>query len=222
MRREHALPYARACPGKGGHKKRPRVAASAYDAGPPAPSHSNAGSPDMSRIMHNMRAILSVSDKTGLVEFAPGLAARGVQLISTGGTAKALADAGLPVDERLRRDGVSRDDGRPGQDAPPGGPRRHTRPAPSRRRSRGHSRPGHRAYRSRRRQPLSVRKAAARIPETPFDELVEQIDIGGRRLLRAAAKNFRDVLVVVDPADYPRVLEELGGPADRRSRSASS
>src|SRR3954463_5119405 len=44
-----------------------------------------------------MRAILSVSDKAGLVEFARGLSARGVQLISTGGTAKALADAGLPV-----------------------------------------------------------------------------------------------------------------------------
>ena len=58
-------------------------------------------------------------------------------------------------------------------------------------------------------------KAAAN-PETPFDELVEEIDIGGPSLLRAAAKNFRDVLVVVDPADYPRLLEELardGGPS---------
>jgi phosphoribosylaminoimidazolecarboxamide formyltransferase/IMP cyclohydrolase len=57
-------------------------------------------------------------------------------------------------------------------------------------------------------------KAAAN-PETPFDELVEQIDIGGPSLLRAAGKNFRDVMVVVDPADYPRVLEQLerpGGP----------
>ena len=49
-------------------------------------------------------------------------------------------------------------------------------------------------------------------PDTPFDELVEEIDIGGPSLLRAAAKNFRDVLVVVDPADYPRVLEELARP----------
>ena len=58
-------------------------------------------------------------------------------------------------------------------------------------------------------------KAAAN-PETPFDDLVEEIDIGGPSLVRAAAKNFRDVLVVVDPADYPRVLEELdraGGPS---------
>jgi phosphoribosylaminoimidazolecarboxamide formyltransferase/IMP cyclohydrolase len=57
---------------------------------------------------------------------------------------------------------------------------------------------------------------AASDPATPFDSLVEEIDIGGPSLVRAAAKNFRDVLVVVDPADYPRVLEELahdGGPA---------
>ena len=54
---------------------------------------------------------------------------------------------------------------------------------------------------------------AAANPETPFDELVEQIDIGGPSLLRAAGKNFRDVMVVVDPADYPRVLEQL----DRKS-----
>src|SRR6185437_1519498 len=58
-------------------------------------------------------------------------------------------------------------------------------------------------------------KAAAN-PETPFDELVEQIDIGGPSLLRAAGKNFRDVMVIVDPADYPRVLDEMdrpGGPS---------
>src|SRR6185437_1402700 len=54
-------------------------------------------------------------------------------------------------------------------------------------------------------------KAAAN-PETPFDELVEQIDIGGPSLLRAAGKNFRDVMVVVDPADYPRVLEQMARP----------
>jgi len=58
--------------------------------------------------------------------------------------------------------------------------------------------------------------AAAANPETPFDELVEQIDIGGPSLLRAAGKNFRDVMVVVDPGDYPKVLAEIarpGGPS---------
>ena len=53
---------------------------------------------------------------------------------------------------------------------------------------------------------------AAANPETPFDELVEQIDIGGPSLLRAAGKNFRDVMVVVDPADYSRVIDQLGRP----------
>ena len=58
-------------------------------------------------------------------------------------------------------------------------------------------------------------EAAAR-PESPFDDLIEEIDIGGPSLVRAAAKNFRDVLVVVDPADYDRVsgaLASAGGPS---------
>ena len=50
---------------------------------------------------------------------------------------------------------------------------------------------------------------AAENPDTPFDSLIEEIDIGGPSLLRAAAKNFRDVLVVVHPEDYPKVLQEL-------------
>src|SRR5207249_192639 len=53
--------------------------------------------------------------------------------------------------------------------------------------------------------------AAAADPTTSFDELVEQIDIGGPSLLRAAAKNFRGVLVAVDPADYPALLGALDG-----------
>ena len=48
-----------------------------------------------------------------------------------------------------------------------------------------------------------------RAPDLPFDDLIEEIDIGGPSLVRAAAKNFRDVLVVVDPGDYDRVLEAL-------------
>src|SRR5207237_3223945 len=51
--------------------------------------------------------------------------------------------------------------------------------------------------------------AAAANPATPFDALVEEIDIGGPSMVRAAAKNFRDVLVVVDAADYPRLLAAL-------------
>ena len=77
------------------------------------------------------RALLSVSDKTGLVDLAPRLAARGVELVSTGGTAQALRDAGLPV-ATWRADRVPGDDGRPGQDAAPDGARRPPRASATR------------------------------------------------------------------------------------------
>src|ERR1043165_10169778 len=81
-----------------GHKKSREYAASAYDAGScQRRVHSSGQDSTMSRKSNNMRAILSVSDKTGLVEFAQGLVSQGVELISTGGTAKAIATTGLPV-----------------------------------------------------------------------------------------------------------------------------
>ncbi|HEY2432746.1 MAG TPA: bifunctional phosphoribosylaminoimidazolecarboxamide formyltransferase/IMP cyclohydrolase [Vicinamibacterales bacterium] len=162
-----------------------------------------------------MRAILSVSDKTGLTAFAGGLLGRGVQLVSTGGTATALAAAGLPVTNVSDVTGFPEMmDGRVKTLHPK----------------------IHAGILARRHRPddlaaleahgvtlvdlvvvnLYPFETAARDPETPFDELVEQIDIGGPSLLRAAGKNFRDVLVVVDPADYPRVLDEMdrdGGPS---------
>ena len=156
----------------------------------------------------SMRAILSVSDKTGLIPFAKGLADRGVQLVSTGGTAGAIAAAGLPVINVSDVTGFPEMmDGRVKTLHPKihGGilARRH-RPDDLE------------AIRSQGVELVDLvvvnlypfAKAAAN-PETSFDELVEQIDIGGPSLLRAAGKNFRDVLVVVDPADYPRVLEQL-------------
>ena len=162
-----------------------------------------------------MRAILSVSDKAGLIAFCRGLADRGVQLISTGGTSKALADAGLAVTNVSDVTGFPEMmDGRVKTLHPKihGGilARRH-RPDDLE------------ALRSQGVELVDLvvvnlypfAKAAAN-PETPFDDLVEQIDIGGPSLLRAAGKNFRDVMVVVDPADYPRVLEEMaqsGGPS---------
>jgi len=160
------------------------------------------------------RAILSVSDKTGLVDLGRGLVARGFELVSTGGTARALADAGLPVTNVSDVTGFPEMmDGRVKTLHPRihGGilARRH------------HS------------EDLDAARAhgiglvdlvvvnlypfvqtAAR-PGIAFDDLIEQIDIGGPSLVRAAAKNFRDVLVVVSPADYPSVLTELdraGGP----------
>jgi phosphoribosylaminoimidazolecarboxamide formyltransferase/IMP cyclohydrolase len=162
-----------------------------------------------------MRAILSVSDKTGLIDFARGLTGRGVQLVSTGGTSKALAGAGLPVTNVSDVTGFPEMmDGRVKTLHPKihGGilARRH-RPDDLE------------AIRSQGVELVDLvvvnlypfAKAAQNL-DTPFDELVEQIDIGGPSLLRAAGKNFRDVMVVVDPADYPKVLEEMarpGGPS---------
>ena len=156
-----------------------------------------------------MRAILSVSDKTGLVELARGLSGLGVELVSTGGTATALAAAGLPVV------GVSDVTGFPEM---MDGRVKTLHPAI------------HAGILARRSRPddldaicrhgitlvdlvvvnLYPFARAAQNPDTPFDALVEEIDIGGPSLVRAAAKNFRDVLVVVDPADYPLVLAQLG------------
>ena len=156
-----------------------------------------------------MRAILSVSDKTGLVELARGLTARGVELISTGGTAKALADAGLPVTNVSDVTGFPEMmDGRVKTLHPTihGGilARRHgpTTSRRSRRRASSRSISSSSTCIRSRRPPAN--------PDTPFDELVEEIDIGGPACFARPAKNFRDVLVVVDPADYPRVLDELG------------
>jgi phosphoribosylaminoimidazolecarboxamide formyltransferase / IMP cyclohydrolase len=162
-----------------------------------------------------MRAILSVSDKAGLVDFARGLEARGVSLISTGGTAKALADSGLTVTNVSDVTGFPEMmDGRVKTLHPAihgGILARRDRPDDLD------------AIAAQGIQPIDLVVVnlypfgkAADNPDTPVGALVEEIDIGGPSLLRAAAKNFRDVLVVVDPADYPRVLAELdreGGPS---------
>ena len=162
-----------------------------------------------------MRAILSVSDKTGLVEFARGLTGLGVQLISTGGTAKAISAAGLPVRNVSDVTGFPEMmDGRVKTLHPAifGGilARRHRVDDVE-------------AIGAHGIEPIDIVVVnlypfgkAAENPDTPFESLVEEIDIGGPSLLRAAGKNFRDVLVVVSPDDYARVLQELareGGPS---------
>jgi phosphoribosylaminoimidazolecarboxamide formyltransferase/IMP cyclohydrolase len=157
------------------------------------------------------RALLSVSDKTGVVEFARGLQARGFELVSTGGTASALEGAGLPV---LSVSEVTRFPEMMGGRVKTLHP--HVHGGILARRSVADDL----AAASRLGITLSdvvaanlypFVKAAAN-PETPFDDLIEEIDIGGPSLVRAAAKNFRDVLVVVAPSDYPRVLEALDQP----------
>ncbi|MBA3886905.1 MAG: bifunctional phosphoribosylaminoimidazolecarboxamide formyltransferase/IMP cyclohydrolase [Acidobacteria bacterium] len=161
-----------------------------------------------------MRAILSVSDKSGLVELARGLAELGVELISTGGTARAIAEGGLTVSSVSDVTGFPEMlDGRVKTLHPAvfaGILARRDRPDDLE------------AIRAEGLEPIDVVVVnlypfarAAQNPETPFDEMVEEIDIGGPSLVRAAAKNFRDVLVVVSPSDYPEALEQLrraGGP----------
>ena len=154
------------------------------------------------------RALLSVSDKTGIVELSRGLSARGFELISTGGTAKALTEAGLQVT------GVSELTGFPEM---MDGRVKTLHPA---------LHGGILARRDRADDLAALEKhglglvdivvvnlypfvQAASNPATRFDALVEEIDIGGPSLVRAAAKNFRGVLVVVDPADYERLLAAL-------------
>lgn len=162
-----------------------------------------------------MRAILSVSDKTGLVDLGRALAARTVELVSTGGTANSLTDAGLSVVNVSDVTGVPEMmDGRVKTLHPAihGGilARRH-RPDDLAAIAAHGIRPVDLVVVN-----LYPFEAAARDPGRAVDELLEEIDIGGPSLLRAAAKNFRNVLVVVDPADYARVIEQLdrdGGPS---------
>ena len=162
-----------------------------------------------------MRAILSVSDKTGLVELARGLSGLGVELISTGGTARAIAAAGIPVVSVSDVTGFPEMmDGRVKTLHPAifaGILARRDRPDDLAGIGAHGIQPIDRVVVN-----LYPFGKAADNPDTPFDALVEEIDIGGPSLLRAAAKNFRDVLVVVHPEDYQGVLDELardGGPS---------
>lgn len=153
-------------------------------------------------------ALLSVTDKTGLTEFARQLGAAGVALISTGGTARVLRSAGLQVQDVSDVTGFPEMlDGRVKT--------LHPRIAGGILAVRSNS--GHLAALER--HGISTidivvvnlyrfEDTAARETAT-FDDLVENIDIGGPSLIRAAAKNFRDVAVVTDPADYAEVAAEI-------------
>src|ERR1051325_6087386 len=154
------------------------------------------------------RALISVSDKSGLVDFARGLAVRGFELVSTGGTAKVLQQAGLSVI------GISDVTGFPEM---MDGRVKTLHPLV------------HGGILARRARADDLASAAlhgitlidlvvvnlypfvqaASNPDTPFEGLVEEIDIGGPSLGRAAAKNFQDVLVVVSPSYYDGVLAQL-------------
>ncbi len=155
------------------------------------------------------RALLSVSDKAGIAEFAEGLAKLGVEIISTGGTAKLLREKGLKVRDISDLTGFPEMlDGR----VKTLHPKVHG---------------GLLAIRSNPEHAAAVKehhieyidlvavnlypfeKTAAK-PGVELEELIENIDIGGPSMIRSAAKNFEDVTVVVDPSDYAAVLEEAG------------
>jgi phosphoribosylaminoimidazolecarboxamide formyltransferase/IMP cyclohydrolase len=154
------------------------------------------------------RAILSVTDKTGLVEFAHRLAGMGVELISTGGTAKLLRDSGVRVKDISELTGFPEMlDGRVKTLHPKvHGGILHRRENPSHRT----------AVAEHGIEPIDMvvvnlyafEKTAAK-PGVPFEDLIENIDIGGPSMIRSAAKNFQDVAVVTSPSDYYAVAEEM-------------
>ena len=154
------------------------------------------------------RAILSVTDKSGLVEFARKLSALGVELISTGGTAKLLRDSGIAVKDISDLTGFPEMlDGRVKTLHPKvhGGILHRRENATHRAAVAEHGI-----------QPIDMvvvnlyafEKTAAK-PGVHFEELIENIDIGGPSMIRSAAKNFQDVAVVTSPSDYNSIAEEL-------------
>jgi phosphoribosylaminoimidazolecarboxamide formyltransferase / IMP cyclohydrolase len=154
------------------------------------------------------RALLSVSDKTGLVPFAQTLAAAGVELISTGGTAKALRDAGLTVKDISEHTGFPEMlDGRVKTLHPKvhGGLLYIRGNASHEAAAREHGI-----------QPIDLvvvnlypfEQTVAK-PNVALHDAIENIDIGGPSMLRSAAKNHDSVTVIVDPADYAEVAKQV-------------
>jgi phosphoribosylaminoimidazolecarboxamide formyltransferase/IMP cyclohydrolase len=154
------------------------------------------------------RALLSVTDKTGLVEFARRLAALGVELVSTGGTARALREAGLTVRDISDLTGFPEMlDGRVKTLHPKvHGGILHVR-----------SNPEHiAAVAAHGIEPIDMLvvnlyafEKTAHKPGVHFEEIIENIDIGGPSMVRSAAKNFQDVAIVTSVADYPAIAAEL-------------
>ena len=162
----------------------------------------------MSAIVSIRRALLSVSDKSGLVEFARGLDELGVVLIASGGTRSAISDAGIPVLEVAEYTG---------QAEMLGGRVKTLHPKL------------HGGILARRDVPDDLHaiadagiepidlvvvnlypfEATVARPDCRFDEAVEQVDIGGPSLIRGAAKNHEGVAVVCDPGQYPAILGEI-------------
>jgi phosphoribosylaminoimidazolecarboxamide formyltransferase/IMP cyclohydrolase len=154
------------------------------------------------------RAILSVTDKTGLVDFARQLSGLGVELISTGGTAKLLRDSGVAVKDISELTGFPEMlDGRVKTLHPKvHGGILYRRENPAHVAAVGEH--GISAIDMVVVNLYAFEKTAAK-PGVAFEELIENIDIGGPSMIRSAAKNFHDVAVVTSPADYPAIADEL-------------
>jgi len=154
------------------------------------------------------RALISLTDKSGCEDFAGALAAMGVEILSTGGTAKTLRARGLAVTDVSEFTGFPEMlDGRVKTLHPlvHGGILHQRDNAAHRQQCQQHGI-----------KPIDIvavnlyafAQTVAK-PGCTLADAIENIDIGGPTLLRASAKNFQDVTVIVDPADYPRVLAEL-------------
>ncbi len=161
----------------------------------------------MTELRRISRALLSVSDKTDLVEFARGLAGHGIELVSTGGTHKALADAGLKVVDVSQLTGFPEMmDGRVKTLHPKvhGGllAIRHNKQHAAAMQAHGIA-------------PIDLLVVnlypfeATVAKGAGYDDCIENIDIGGPAMIRAAAKNHADVAVVIEPEDYAALLAEL-------------
>ena len=154
------------------------------------------------------RALMSVSDKKGIVDFARELSSMGIEILSTGGTAKALRDAAIPVVEVSDYTGFPEMlDGR----LKTLHPKIHG---------------GLLSRRSHPRDMEDIKKHDIKPidmvvvnlypfeetisrPGVTFAEAIENIDIGGPTMLRSASKNFQDVAVIVDPSDYKKIIREM-------------
>ena len=164
------------------------------------------------------RALLSVTDKTGLVDFARALAAYGVELISTGGTAAALRAAGLAVKDISELTGFPEMlDGR----VKTLHPKVHGGLLYIRGNKDHEAAVAQHAI-----QPIDMvvvnlyafEKTAAQ-PGVAFGHLIENIDIGGPSMVRSAAKNFEDVAIVTRVSDYPELIQEMNANSGALSRA---
>ncbi len=164
------------------------------------------------------RVLVSVTDKSGIVEFARALEQHGAELVSTGGTARALREAGLTVRDISDLTGFPEMlDGRVKTLHPKvHGGILHVR-----------SNPEHQeAIAAHEIQPIDMVvvnlyafEETLKKPGVRFAEVIENIDIGGPSMVRSAAKNFEDVAVVTSSADYPALIEELRANQGKLSRN---